>query len=170
MKNTALFCATGTDKTMAVANQIREAFGFDRIDLVPVEQAWKKEFESYEYLIVGTSTWFDGELPAPWDEMLPELKSLRLEGRKVAVFGLGDQVDYPDNFVDGIGILAEIFKGAGAELVGCTSTDGYRFNQSKAVKDGRFLGLAIDPDTQPEKTGERIRSWVDELEKEGFGS
>lgn len=169
MNKTGLFYATGTEKTAAIANKIQAAFGDGKVDIVPLERAWKKEFETYEYLIVGTSTWFDGELPSYWDEMLPELKTLNLEGKKVAIFGLGDQVNYPDNFVDGIGILAEVFKGCGAELVGCTSTDGYRFHASKGVKNGRFLGLAIDPETQPDKTGARIENWVDELKKEGFG-
>ncbi|WP_106831547.1 flavodoxin [Parabacteroides pacaensis] len=169
MNKTGLFYATGTEKTAAIANKIKNAFGEDTIDIVPVERAWKKDFEKYDYLIVGTSTWFDGELPSYWDEMLPELKELDLRGKKVAIFGLGDQVNYPDNFVDGIGLLAEIFKGVGAELAGFTSTAGYYFNSSKAVKNGRFLGLAIDTEIQPEKTEERIRNWVEELKEQGFG-
>lgn len=170
MNRTGLFYATGTEKTAAIANLIRDAFGDDRIDIVPVERAWRREFEAYDYLIVGSSTWFDGELPSYWDEMLPELKSLRLGGKKVAIFGLGDQVNYPDNFVDGIGLLAEVFESCGAQLTGFTSTDGYHFNQSKALKDGQFLGLALDPETQPEKTAERIRRWVEALRQEGFGA
>ncbi|MCC8171797.1 MAG: flavodoxin [Parabacteroides sp.] len=170
MNKTGLFYATGTEKTAAIARKIVEAFGDDAIDVVPVERAWKKEFERYEYLVAGTSTWFDGELPSYWDEMMPELQTLDLSGKKAAIFGLGDQVNYPDNFVDGIGLLAEVFKACGAELAGYTSTEGYYFNQSKGMKDGRFLGLAIDPETQPEKTDGRIRRWVEELKKEGFGS
>lgn len=169
MSKTGLFYATGTDKTTAVANKIKEAFGPGEIEMIPIERAWKKDFEAFHYLIVGAATWFDGELPSDWDELLPELKTLRLDGRKVAIFGLGDQVNYPDNFVDSIGILAEVVKGAGAELVGCTSTEGYRFNRSKAVKNGEFLGLALDPETQPDKTDQRIHSWVARLKEEGFG-
>ena len=65
-------------------------------------------------MIVGASTWFDGELPTYWDELVPELESLDLKGKKVAIFGLGDQKNYPDNFVDGMGILADAFQKAGA--------------------------------------------------------
>lgn len=169
MNKTGLFYAIGTEKTAAIANKIKEAFGDDKIDVVPIERAWKKDFEKYDDIIVGTSTWFDGELPSYWDEMLPELKTLNMGGKKVAIFGLGDQVNYPDNFVDGIGLLAEIFKGCGAELVGFTSTAGYYFNNSKAVKEEKFLGLVIDPETQPEKTDDRIKNWVAQLKEEGFG-
>lgn len=169
MNRTALFYATSTEKTAAAGLLIREAFGEQHVDIVPIEHAWKREFEGYDYLIAGTSTWFDGELPVSWDELLPELKGLRLDGKKVAIYGLGDQVNYPDNFVDAIGLLAEVFVGCGAELTGFTSTEGYYFNHSKAVHDGHFLGLALDPETQPEKTPERIRRWVEQLKREGFG-
>ena len=82
------------------------------------------------------------------------------------IFGLGDQVDYPDNFVDGIGILADAFKSSGAKLVGFTSTEGYDFNQSKAVIGDQFEGLAIDLENQSDQIVKRIQDWVEMLKKE----
>ena len=131
-----------------------------------IEEAWRKDFESYDNIILGTSTWFDGELPTYWDEILPDLDDLKLKGKKVAIFGLGNQIDYPENFVDGIGLLAETFEAGGAVIVGKTSTEGYTFERSKALKDGKFLGLAIDIETQADKTDKRISDWVDQLKKE----
>ena len=107
MKKIGMFYGTNTVKTALVAKEIKEAFGDAEIDVVSVESAAGKEFEQYDNLIVGAATWFDGELPSYWDELVPELDSLVLKGKKVAVFGLGDQVNYPENFVDGIGILAD---------------------------------------------------------------
>lgn len=170
MKKFGLFYGASTVKTAAIAQKIQEAFGDLKIDLVPVEQAWEKEFEAYDHLIVGTATWFDGELPSYWDEMLPELKSLDLKGKKVAIFGLGDQANYPENFVDGIGLLAEAFEFAGATIVGLTSPEGYTYSHSRALREGVLLGLAIDDDSQPEKTDERINNWVAQLKKEGFSA
>ena len=126
----------------------------------------EKEFESYDNIIVGVSTWFDGELPSYWDEVKPELESLNLKGKKVAVFGLGDQVKYPENFIDGVGILAEIFESAGAKVVGYTSAEGYKFESSQALKDGKFVGLAIDKEHQSKLTDERVKNWVEQLKKE----
>ena len=97
--------------------------GVKVIEVVLIEKAWQNDFQVYDNMIVGASTWFDGELPTYWDELVPELESLDLKGKKVAIFGLGDQKNYPDNFVDGMGILADAFQKAGAELVGFTSTD-----------------------------------------------
>ena len=100
MKKIGMFYGTNTVKTALVAKEIKEAFGDAEIDVVSVESAAGKEFEQYDNLIVGAATWFDGELPSYWDELVPELDSLVLKGKKVAVFGLGDQVNYPENFVD----------------------------------------------------------------------
>ena len=123
MKKIGLFYGTATAKTAAVAKKIKEAFGEDIVDIIPVEQSDEKEFNAYEYIIAGSSTWFDGELPTYWDETLPELTGLDLTGKKVALFGLGDQKKYPDNFADGIGILAKGFTDRGATLVGRTSPE-----------------------------------------------
>ena len=168
MKKIGLFYGTATAKTAAVAQKIKEAFGGDIVDIIPVEQSDEKEFNAYDYIIAGSSTWFDGELPTYWDETLPELTGLNLTGKKVALFGLGDQKKYPDNFADGVGILADAFTSCGATLVGETSSDDYFFNASKALKNGKLLGLVLDLENQPDQTDKRIERWVKQL-KEAFG-
>ncbi|GHV13776.1 flavodoxin [Bacteroidia bacterium] len=166
MKKIGLFYGTNTTKTAAIAKKIKEAFGSVNIDVIAVEDASKKEFESYDNIIVGVSTWFDGELPSYWDEVKPELESLSLEGKKVAVFGLGDQVKYKENFIDGVGILAETFESVGAKVVGFTSVEGYNFENSHARRDDKFMGLAIDTENQSKLTDERVKNWVEQLKKE----
>ena len=51
---TGLFYGTGTEKTTFVANKIRKAFGEDQIDIIPIESAWKRDFEAYDHIIAGT--------------------------------------------------------------------------------------------------------------------
>ncbi|MBC5632143.1 flavodoxin [Parabacteroides hominis] len=166
MKKIGLFYGGATAKTAVVALKIQEAFAENEVVLIPIEGATRKEFESFDNIIAGTSTWFDGELPTYWDEFLPEIESIDMTGKKVALFGLGDQERYPDNFVDGIGILAEAFTKSNAELVGFMPVSDYQFTQSRAVKEGHFLGLALDVENQSEQTEERILKWVAELKKE----
>lgn len=165
MKKIGLFYKTDSSKTALVAQKIQQEFG-KYIDIIPVENAWKKEFETYDNIIVGSSTWFDGELPTYWDELLPELETMNLKNKKVAIFGLGDQLNYPDNFVDGIGILAEALEKAGATIVGHTSPAEYQFTQSKALKNEQLLGLAIDIENQSDKTEKRIKAWTKQLKQE----
>ncbi len=167
MKKIGLFYSTATAKTDIIAKKIQEAFGNDvEINIIPIEKAWKEDFEAYTNLILGTSTWFDGELPAYWDELIPELETLKMNNKFVAIFGLGDQVKYPDNFVDGVGILANVFEKCGAKIVGLTSTNTYTFLQSKAIKDDDFQGLIIDFENQHDKTEQRVKDWVVQLKKE----
>jgi len=166
MKKIGIFCGTSTHKTVAVAKKIQEAFGKDAAEIVSVEEAWQKEFESFDYIIAGAATWFDGELPTYWDEIMPKLLTLNMKDKKVAIFGLGDQVKYPDNFVDGIGILAEAFITTGATIVGLTSAEGYEFNKSQALIGGHFAGLALDIENQRDKSDQRIHDWVEGLKKE----
>ena len=81
MKKIALIYAANSDKTALVAKKIQKELG-DAVEVVSVENAWQNDFEAYDYLIVGASTWFDGELPTYWDELLPELRT-RSEERRV---------------------------------------------------------------------------------------
>lgn len=165
MKRIGLFYGKNTVKTAAIAKKIQDAFGDIKIDLIAIEESWQKEFDRYDYIIAGVSTWFDGELPSYWDEIIPMLSTLDLKGKKVAIFGLGDQANYPDNFVDGIGLLAKAFESAGAKITGSTPVEGYNFNQSLAADGSHFAGLAIDLENQPDKTDERIHDWVKHLKK-----
>ena len=166
MKKIGLFYATKAERTSWVAEKIQKEFGEDKIEVVPIEQAWQNDFAAYDCFIVGASTWFDGELPTYWDELVPELETLDLKGKRVALFGLGDQANYPDNFVDGLGILGEAFEKAGATLVGYTSAQGYTFNHSRALRDDKWCGLIIDMENQPKLTDKRIREWCGQLERE----
>ena len=89
-----------------------------------------------------------------------EFDALDLTGRSVALFGLGDQVGYPDTFLDSICFLSDKLSECGAQLLGMWPTDGYTFRQSWALRDGKFLGLALDEDNQPELTDERLQRWL----------
>lgn len=53
-----------------------------------------------------------------------------------------------------MGILEKKVSELGGETVGYWSTDGYEFTDSKAVRDGKFAGLALDEDNQSELTNE----------------
>ena len=129
-------------------------------------QLRQNDFEAYDHLIVGASTWFDGELPTYWDELIPELETLDLKGKRVALFGLGDQVNYPDNFADGLGLLGDAFEKAGASLVGFTPTKDYSFNRSKALRGNEWCGLVLDFENQSEMTDGRIKAWCNRLRAE----
>lgn len=169
MTTIGLFFGTQTGNTETIAEQIQEELGGESVvTLYDISDATPDNFEAYELIIVGCPTWNIGELQADWDGFYDELGNVDFNGKKVAYFGVGDQIGYTDNFQDAMGILEEKISGLGGETVGYWSTEGYEHQGSKAVKNGKFVGLAIDEDNQSELTDERIKTWVAQLKQE-FG-
>ena len=160
MKKTGIFYSFHSNKTSKVAEKIHEAFGKEQAEAVNIEEVTSEQFISYDNLILGVSTWFDGELPNYWDEFVPALKELDLKGKTVAIFGLADQKGYPENFADGVGILGKLMKERGASLIGYTSTEKYDFESSNAVENDQFMGLVLDQENQARMTRGRIDQWV----------
>ena len=166
MKKIGLFYSFNTRKTSIVAEKIAKELGEDKVDKINVEEIDEKQFLAYDNMILGSPTWFDGELPNYWDEFVPAIEDLDMKGKTVAIFGTGDQKGYPENFVDAIGILAELLESQGAKIVGETSTEGYHFECSRGVRDGKFMGLAIDQDNEAKKTNKRVKDWVAQIQEE----
>ncbi len=119
----------------------------------------------YDLVILGTSTWGLGEMQDDWagKELLA---GVDLKGKKAAVFGMGDQSGFSDTYVDAMGQLAASAEKAGATLIGAWSVDGYDFSASAAVRNGMFVGLALDEDNQSGQTTERIVKWAAQLKNE----
>lgn len=167
MSKIGLFYGTTTGKTESAAEMIRDALGGeDVVTLHDIADVDGDEFSQYENIIIGCPTWNIGELQSDWDGYFDELDNIDFKGKKVAYFGTGDQIGYADNFQDAMGILEEKISGLGGKTVGFWPTEGYEYEASLAVKNGKFVGLAIDEDNQAELTEERIQKWVDQLKTE----
>ena len=166
MSKTAIIYSFNTKKTGKIASQVQEGFNDPDIEMLNAEDITEEAFLAHERIIMGVPTWFDGELPNYWDEFVPALEDMDLSGKKIALFGLGDQKGYPENFLDGVGIMAEILKARGATLVGFTSTEGYEFESSRAVNNDQFMGLAIDYENQGSMNNQRIAAWIEQLKNE----
>ncbi len=164
-----LFFGTTTGKTEYVSEMIQTEFNGTNIELNDVSKASASDLTSYDCLILGCPTWNIGELQSDWEGLYDELDDFDFSGKKVAYFGTGDQVGYSDNFMDAIGIIAEKVEERGGITVGEWPTDGYDFNESRAVRNGKFIGLAIDEDNQPDLTPARIKAWVAQV-KSAFGA
>lgn len=166
MKKIALFYSFNSTKSARIASKIAENMKNYEIVKLNIEDCTGKEFLLYEGYILSVPTWFDGEIPNYWDELLPALEKLQLKGKKVALFGLGDQKNYPENFCDAIGILADFFEERGAKIIGFTASEGYNFESSKALKDNNLTGLLLDQENQSKLSDERILKWTTQLELE----
>ena len=91
----------------------------------------------------------------------PAFASLKLSGKTVAVFGVGDSQGYSDEFCNGMAKLFNELKNTGANLVGEISADGYSFDESEALNNnGNFVGLALDCDNEEEMNEQRVDNWI----------
>ena len=125
MEKVGIFYGSSTGNSEVAAQQIQKEFGADLATIIDVSGAKTADVEQYSNIIFGCSTLEIGELEYDFDDFMPALKAANLEGKKVAIFGLGDQESYPDSFVDAIGLIYEVLKDKGCDVVGITSTQGY---------------------------------------------
>lgn len=171
MAKIGLFFGSSTGNTEAVAYQMKEEFDKRNPTLVEVHNIGSStldQFLGYEYLICGIPTWNTGQLQDDWEIFLPQLRTVDLTGKKIAIFGLGDQNGYGFNFLDAVGTLSDTLMLQNADIYGMWSTNGYEFEDSKARVEEAFLGLGVDQEGQRDLTGNRIDRWVDVVMKE-FG-
>lgn len=175
MPRIGLFFGSSTGNTRRIAKAIKKRFDDDTMaEALNVNKATPELLAGYDLLILGTPTLGDGDLPGldagcqqpSWAEFLPQLNDVDFSGKTVALYGLGDQEKYADNFVDAMGILYEFVTARGAKVVGAWPTDGYEFMASKAEKDGEFVGLVLDQDNQKQLTDDRLETWLRLISKE----
>jgi len=159
---TAIFYASSTGNTENAANTINEQLG-GGLTLVNIADNGVSSMADYDKVIIGTSTWGEGELQDDWEENFEELKNIDFSSKTVALFGLGDQEDYSEYYLDAMGTIYAALNEKGATVVGSWSTDGYEHEESKAVVDDQFVGLALDEDNQYDMTEERITTWCAQI-------
>lgn len=156
--NIAIFYGSTTGVTEDIANRIAskinaEVFSANEIGKI----------RNYDFSILATSTWGMGDIQDDWMNPLEELKTYNLSGKKIALIGVGDQEGFSSTFVNGLRELYNAIKDSGADIVGQTSTDGYSFDDTTAIENGKFLGLVIDENNQSNLTDERIDKWLTEI-------
>lgn len=161
MKKTVIIYGTSTGVCEDLANRIGTKLGVDNI--INVTNLDDNVIADNENLILGTSTWGAGEVQDDWYDGLKIIKSANLNGKTVALFGCGDSESYPDTFVGGMAEIYHAVTDAGAQVIGAVATEGYTFDDSESVIDGKFVGLALDEVNEDSKTDERIDAWVTEI-------
>ncbi|MDP1613178.1 MAG: flavodoxin [Sulfuritalea sp.] len=182
MKKIGIYFGTDTGRTRRIAKLIAQKLGARAGGLAGVRadaplninRVSLDDFLAHEVLILGAPTYGDGELPGlatglaqeSWAEFLPHLQGLDMRHQTVALFGLGEQEKYGHEFVDALILLHDAVVACGARVIGAWPVDGYVFTASQAVLDGRFVGLALDPVSQPALTEPRIDAWLQQLDDE----
>lgn len=170
LKAVGIFYAPAGGSVHRVAKRVKHKITGHKVEMFCVTDVAPEKFLDYRNLILvcsslGRNTW-EREQKDKWAPFIPGLRKVNLNGRKVAIVGLGDHLTYPNSFADGMGYLADIIVEIGGVLIGKTMTVDYMYNDSRAVRDGLFMGLPLDEDFEPDKTEERLDKWYSLIQPE----
>lgn len=153
------------------ANMVYGMFNPETIDIFDVVSFDVNNISNYDLMILGHSTigaedWMDAKADNEWNAFFRKIEAIDNKNIIAASFGLGDQVLYPDHFVDSLGVYKEEMDGMNIPIIGTWPTDGYSYTDSDGAKDGMFFGLALDIDNETELSTERIKQWTDGIKKQ----
>lgn len=153
------------------AHKVYGMFDPETIDIFDVISFDVNNINNYDLLILGHSTigaedWQDARADNELNGFFRKLEANGEKNIKAASFCLGDQVLYPDHFVDSLGIYKEEMDGMNIPTIGEWPTKDYQYTDSDGEKDGKFFGLALDVDNEPDLSIERIKQWTDIIKKE----
>ncbi|EGJ99188.1 flavodoxin [Dysgonomonas gadei] len=160
MSKIAIIYATSRGKTAKVAELIKEKVG--NADIFNIKESGNVDIKPYDVLFLGNSSTGHGDIQQSWLDILPTFSQQHFAGKKVALFDLGNSAYHKDTFCAGMSHLYKALKDK-VNFVGRVSVDGYAFEASDSVVDGKFVGLALDEDNESDKTDTRLTSWIKSL-------
>ena len=86
---TAIFFASSTGNSEEIASKISSKL--DDIEVFDLAGTKIEKINNYDKIILGGSTWGDGELNDDWEDAWVDFCKLDLSNKTIALFGLGDQ-------------------------------------------------------------------------------
>lgn len=166
--NIAIIYGPQGGNTERVAKLLADKIGLENCTLIPVKETTPETFSKFNSFIfggstIGTHNWSIPSTSDDWDIFLPKFRKIDMSGKKVAIFGLGDHIAYPNNFVDGMRVIYDALTEKNTQIFGQCNTDEYEFNESEAVVNGMFVGLPVDEDFEEEFTEQRIENWLNNM-------
>ena len=81
MKNIGIVFGSTTGTCESLAATVAEKLGVSADNVINVTDLTADKAESYDVLVLGSSTWGDGELQDDWYDGLSVLKSANLSGK-----------------------------------------------------------------------------------------
>jgi flavodoxin II len=165
-----LFYGSTTCYTEMAAEKIQQTMEKSQVELHNIKDVALSKTAEYDLLILGISTWDYGELQEDWESHWQDIANLNLNGKIVALYGMGDQIGYTEWFQDALGMLHEQVVAQGAYMIGYWPNTGYEFIASKGLTpdENQFVGLSLDEDNQYQLSDERIGQWCKQIENEIF--
>ncbi len=113
MNRIGIFFGTDSGTTRLMAKKMSKKPGDVADKPLNVNRTEASEFMGYDALIVGTPSYGEGQLPGvatgvqqgSWEEFLLKLENADMSGRRVALYGLGNQDKYTAQFGNNVPLV-----------------------------------------------------------------
>ncbi len=132
-----------TGNTESLSEEVEKGLrkGGMEVTVMDVTKADVSKLADFDLIVLGCSTWGDGELQDDFIDFYDVMTKEFLEGKKTAVFGPGDSDMYPDYFCEAVILLETKLKECGAKvLVESLKVDG---DIEPVLADAESWGLSI---------------------------
>ena len=140
MAKTIVVFGSTTGTCEDLAGRIAAKLGAEAVNVADLNAATLADADN---IILGSSTWGEGDLQDDWYQGVDVVKAADLKVKKVALFGCGDKESYPDTFCGAVDKLKEAVEATGAEIVG--------------------EELKLDEMNEPDQTDAKIDAWTASL-------
>lgn len=162
MKKIGLFYGTTSGITAGIVDEIEFYLRGEEYDVIDVADGISS-IDDYENLILVSPTYGVGELQKDWENVYDELKGKDLSGKVIGIVGVGNQFAFGESYVGAMRKLYDAAINGKGKVVGFTSTEGYNYEETEAIVDDKFVGLALDESNQDNETPDRIKAWIEEI-------
>lgn len=165
MKKIGIFYGSTTGNTETVARQIAADLNVADQDIYDVSKTAPSAVGPYDVILMGCSTWGDGDMQEDMHDFIDGLSAVDLSGKMGALFGCGDE-SMTETFCNAVGEMYDKLSKTGLKYIGQFNSDGFEYDHSEAVRNGHAVGLMIDNVNHPELTDAKISSWTDEIRQQ----
>ncbi len=114
MKSIIVYGST-TGNTEEVANYVANGLQNNfEVTIKNVTETTPEELQEYDLIVLGSSTWNEGQLQDDFTPFYEQMDNINLSGKKAAVFGCGESIY--EHFCTAVDILEKKLKDVGATV------------------------------------------------------
>ncbi|WP_426711245.1 flavodoxin [Cetobacterium sp. SF1] len=164
MEKIGVFYGSTGGRTEAVVKKLQHFFPNNECEFFDVAKGIS-EIKNFNNIILATPSYGAGDIQDDWAGNLSNLEAIDFSDKTIGLIGCGDQYSFGAFYVGGLRELYNVLERKNASVVGFTESSGYEFDDSPAIKNGKFVGLVIDDSFDCNEILKRMATWAEEIKK-----
>lgn len=165
MKKIGIYYGSTTGTTAEVAGEIARRLEVDSKDVHDTGSTAPSSIGDYDVIIIGASTWGDGDLQEDMATFLDGVQAMDLRGKEVAIFGCGDE-NMSGTFCNSVGEIYHRLHDTHADFIAPFENEPYHYEHTDSDVKGMIVGLCIDNVNHPDDTPARLDAWCEKIKEE----